>query len=83
MVMQSSAFAQSTGPSLPTEYQVPSHVAEEVIRDVSAWIVAMRSLFEPRSVSFRPPKAGTVPLWQSEPTRALRERGNVLSAGHS
>jgi fermentation-respiration switch protein FrsA (DUF1100 family) len=26
-----------TGPSAPAEYQVPGHVAEEVIRDIAAW----------------------------------------------
>ena len=32
-------FIAGTGPSLPDEYQVPGHVAEEVIRDVAAWIL--------------------------------------------
>ena len=27
-----------TGKSLPAEYPMPSHVAEEVIRDIAAWI---------------------------------------------
>jgi uncharacterized protein len=32
-------FMSGTGPSLPAEYQVPGHVAEEVIRDITAWIL--------------------------------------------
>jgi dienelactone hydrolase len=35
-------FIAGTGPSLPAEYQVPGHVAEEVIRDIATWIVASR-----------------------------------------
>ncbi len=31
-------FMAGTGKSLPAEYDVPSHVAEEVIRDIAAWI---------------------------------------------
>ena len=31
-------FIPGTGPSLPAEYQVPGHVAEDVIRDIAAWI---------------------------------------------
>ena len=31
-------FMAGTGKSLPAEYNVPSHVAEEVIRDIAAWI---------------------------------------------
>lgn len=31
-------FMAGSGPSLPAEYQVPSHIAEDVIRDVAAWI---------------------------------------------
>jgi len=33
---------QGTGPGLPAEYQVPGHVAEEVIRDIAAFIDAAR-----------------------------------------
>jgi dienelactone hydrolase len=33
-------FIAGTGPSLPAEYQVPGHVAEDVIRDIAAWILA-------------------------------------------
>jgi dienelactone hydrolase len=36
-------FIAGSGPSLPAEYQVPGHVAEEVIRDIAAWIVATRA----------------------------------------
>jgi dipeptidyl aminopeptidase/acylaminoacyl peptidase len=35
-------FIAGTGPSLPAEYQVPGHVAEEVIRDIATWILAGR-----------------------------------------
>jgi dienelactone hydrolase len=35
-------FIAGTGPSLPAEYQVPGHVAEQVIRDIAAWIGASR-----------------------------------------
>jgi alpha-beta hydrolase superfamily lysophospholipase len=35
-------FIAGTGPSLPAEYQVPGHVAEDVIRDVATWILATR-----------------------------------------
>jgi dienelactone hydrolase len=35
-------FSAGSGPSLPAEYQVPGHVAEEVIRDIADWIVAKR-----------------------------------------
>jgi dienelactone hydrolase len=31
-------FMAGTGPSLPTEYDVPGHVAEEVVRDIAAWV---------------------------------------------
>ena len=31
-------FIAGTGPSLPDEYQVAGHVAEEVIRDIAAWV---------------------------------------------
>jgi hypothetical protein len=31
-------FIAGTGKSLPAEYQTPGHVAEEVIRDIAAWI---------------------------------------------
>jgi len=33
-------FIAGTGPSLPAEYQVPGHVAEDVIRDIATWILA-------------------------------------------
>jgi dienelactone hydrolase len=33
-------FIAGTGPSLPAEYQVPGHVAEDVVRDIAAWIGA-------------------------------------------
>jgi dipeptidyl aminopeptidase/acylaminoacyl peptidase len=32
-------FITGTGPSLPAEYQVPGHVAEDVVRDIAAWIL--------------------------------------------
>lgn len=35
-------FIAGTGVSLPAEYQVPGHVAEEVIRDVATWITTSR-----------------------------------------
>jgi uncharacterized protein len=35
-------FIAGTGPGLPAEYQVPGHVAEEVIRDIATWILAAR-----------------------------------------
>jgi uncharacterized protein len=35
-------FIAGTGPSLPAEYQVPGHVAEDVIRDIATWILATR-----------------------------------------
>ena len=35
-------FIAGTGPSLPAEYQVPGHVAEDVIRDIATWILARR-----------------------------------------
>ncbi len=35
-------FIAGTGASLPAEYQVPGHVAEEVIRDVASWIMTSR-----------------------------------------
>jgi dienelactone hydrolase len=31
-------FIAGTGPSLPGEYQVPGHVAEDVVRDIASWI---------------------------------------------
>jgi alpha-beta hydrolase superfamily lysophospholipase len=31
-------FIAGTGPARPEEYQVPGHVAEEVIRDIANWI---------------------------------------------
>jgi dipeptidyl aminopeptidase/acylaminoacyl peptidase len=33
-------FIPGTGPGRPAEYQVPGHVAEEVIRDIAAWVSA-------------------------------------------
>ena len=35
-------FIAGTGPSLPTEYLTPGHVAEEVIRDIATWVTAPR-----------------------------------------
>ncbi len=35
-------FIAGAGPSLPAEYQVPGHVAEEVVRDIASWIQAER-----------------------------------------
>jgi alpha-beta hydrolase superfamily lysophospholipase len=35
-------FISGSGPSLPAEYQVPGHVAEEIIRDIATWIGASR-----------------------------------------
>ena len=35
-------FIAGTGPSLPAEYQVPGHVAEEAVRDIATWILASR-----------------------------------------
>ena len=35
-------FIAGTGMSLPAEYQIPGHVAEEVVRDVAAWITGQR-----------------------------------------
>jgi uncharacterized protein len=35
-------FIAGTGASRPAEYQVPGHVAEEVIRDVATWIMTSR-----------------------------------------
>jgi uncharacterized protein len=35
-------FIAGTGASLPAEYQVPGHVAEEVIRDVATWVITSR-----------------------------------------
>ena len=35
-------FIAGTGPGSPAEYQVPGHVAEEVIRDIAAWVLAKR-----------------------------------------
>ncbi|MGH9220268.1 MAG: alpha/beta fold hydrolase [Vicinamibacterales bacterium] len=32
-------FIAGTGSSLPAEYQVPGHVAEDVIRDIASWIL--------------------------------------------
>jgi uncharacterized protein len=35
-------FIAGTGPASPAEYQVPGHLAEEVIRDIATWIIAQR-----------------------------------------
>jgi hypothetical protein len=35
-------FIAGTGASLPAEYQVPGHVAEEVVRDIATWILGRR-----------------------------------------
>ena len=35
-------FIAGTGPSLPVEYLVPGHVAEDVIRDIANWILGKR-----------------------------------------
>jgi fermentation-respiration switch protein FrsA (DUF1100 family) len=35
-------FVPGTGPGQPAEYQVPGHVAEEVVRDIAAWVLALR-----------------------------------------
>ena len=35
-------FIAGTGPSLPAEYHQPGHVAEEVVRDIAAWIGEQR-----------------------------------------
>jgi hypothetical protein len=35
-------FIAGTGASFPAEYQVPGHVAEDVIRDIATWILARR-----------------------------------------
>jgi dienelactone hydrolase len=35
-------FIPGTGPGQPAEYQVPGHVAEEVVRDIAAWVLALR-----------------------------------------
>jgi dienelactone hydrolase len=34
-------FIAGTGPALPAEYQVPGHVAEDVVRDIATWIRAV------------------------------------------
>jgi uncharacterized protein len=31
-------FIAGSGRSLPAEYQIPGHVAEDVVRDIAAWI---------------------------------------------
>ena len=31
-------FIEGAGPSLPTEYMMPGHVAEVVVRDITAWM---------------------------------------------
>ena len=35
-------FIAGTGPSLPAEYQAAGHVAEDVVRDIAAWILPAR-----------------------------------------
>ena len=34
-------FIAGSGPSLPAEYQVPGHVAEDVVRDIAAWLLSV------------------------------------------
>lgn len=34
-------FIAGTGPSLPTEYMTAAHVAEEVVRDIAAWVTRL------------------------------------------
>jgi hypothetical protein len=41
-------FIAGTGPSLPLEYQVPGHVAEEVVRDIATWILSRPARFARR-----------------------------------
>jgi dienelactone hydrolase len=36
-------FIAGTGPGVPAEYEVPGHVAEEVIRDIADWIARART----------------------------------------
>ncbi len=35
-------FIAGTGPSLPAEYLVPGHLAEDVIRDIAGWIIGVK-----------------------------------------
>jgi dienelactone hydrolase len=35
-------FIAGTGLSLPAEYEVPDHVAEDVVRDIATWVLATR-----------------------------------------
>ena len=35
-------FVAGTGPGLPAEYLSAGHVAEEVVRDISTWMLAQR-----------------------------------------
>jgi dienelactone hydrolase len=35
-------FIPGRGPSMPAEYQQPGHVAEEVVRDIAAWVLRTR-----------------------------------------
>jgi dienelactone hydrolase len=35
-------FMAGTGPSLPSEYLAPGHVAEEVVTDIAAWITTLK-----------------------------------------
>ncbi len=34
-------FVAGTGPSLPAEYMIAAHVAEEVVRDIVAWVTRL------------------------------------------
>jgi alpha-beta hydrolase superfamily lysophospholipase len=35
-------FIAGTGKSLPAEYAMPGHVAEDVVKDIGAWIEAVK-----------------------------------------
>jgi hypothetical protein len=34
-------FVAGTGKSVPAEYNTPGHISEEVVRDISTWIMAL------------------------------------------
>jgi hypothetical protein len=34
-------FIAGEGPSQPSEYSVPGHVADEVLDDIAAWVAAL------------------------------------------
>ena len=58
-------FIAGTGPSLPAEYEVPGHVAEEVMRDIASWILArLRSLGVGQAGPYRGRLAQSDPLAQ-------------------